>query len=82
MRRLIESLTPQDRKFYWKWVGSMFVFYVVAMGVGTGVFIGHQSSRKLANEYAVSAAVHGKQRPVAAARVHVRQAADYDSQYD
>jgi hypothetical protein len=82
MRRLIESLTPQDRKFYWKWVGSMFVFYVVAMVVGTGVFIGHQSSRKLANEYAVTAAVRGKQRPVAEARVHVRQAADYDSQYD
>jgi len=82
MRRLIESLTPEDRKFHWKWVGGMFVFYVAAMVVATGVFIGHQSSRNLASESAITAAVRGKQRAVAEARMHVRQAAEYDSQYD
>ena len=29
MRRLIESLTPQARQLYWKWVGGIFILYVV-----------------------------------------------------
>src|SRR5215207_1157354 len=29
MRRLLESLTPDARQLYWKWVGGMFALYVV-----------------------------------------------------
>ena len=27
MRRLTENLSPADRRFYWKFVGSLFGFY-------------------------------------------------------
>jgi hypothetical protein len=32
MRRLLESLMPDGRQIYWKWVGGMFALYVVLMG--------------------------------------------------
>ena len=31
MRRLLESLTPQARQIYWKWVGGIFALYVVLL---------------------------------------------------
>lgn len=44
MRRLIESLTPDDSHIYWRWVGGMFALYVVLMVTAAGVFVGHESS--------------------------------------
>ena len=48
MRRLLESLTPDARRIYWQWVGGMFALYVVLLLTAAGVFVGHESSRKLA----------------------------------
>ena len=36
MRRLIESLTPDSRQVYWRWVGGMFGLYVVLMVSAAG----------------------------------------------
>ena len=50
MRRLLESLMPDGRQIYWKWVGGMFALYVVLMGTAASVFVNHESTRKLAQE--------------------------------
>ncbi|MBR0691594.1 hypothetical protein JQ553_00025 [Bradyrhizobium lablabi] len=41
MRDIIESLSPQDGHIDWKWVGSVFAFYVVVMIGGVGVVVTH-----------------------------------------
>ena len=46
MRRLIESLAPGERPISWKWIGSMFAFYVVVMAAAAGMFASHQSRAK------------------------------------
>ena len=61
MRRLLESLTPEARQIYWKWVGGMFALYVVLMLTAAGVFVGHESSRKLAQQPVTTVAIDGKQ---------------------
>jgi hypothetical protein len=63
MRRIIESLTPGDH-FYWRWVGGMFALYVVLMVTAAGVFISHESSRKLAQEAAMTVAIDAKLRSI------------------
>ena len=75
MRRLIESLTPRARQLYWKWVGGMFALYVVLLLTAAGVFVGHESPRRLAQEPATTMAVHGKPRSIAEVAAPVRQAA-------
>ena len=75
MRRLIESLTPQARQLYWKWVGGMFALYVVLLLTAAGVFVSHESQRKLAQEPVTTVAVHGKTRSIAEVAVPMRQAA-------
>ena len=75
MRRLLESLTPQARQIYWKWVGGMFALYVVLMLTAAGLFIGHESPRKLAQERVTTVAIDGKQRSIGEVLVPVRQAA-------
>lgn len=81
MRRLIESLTPQARQLYWKWVGGMFALYVVLLLTAASVFVGHESPRKLAQEPVTTvtvqsnAAVQGKTRSIAEVAVPIRQAA-------
>ena len=60
MRRLIESLTPQARQLYWKWVGGMFALYVVLLLTAAGVFVSHESPRKLAQEPVTTVAVEGR----------------------
>ncbi|WP_141686474.1 hypothetical protein [Bradyrhizobium sp. LMTR 3] len=77
MRRLLESLTPQARQIYWKWVGGMFAFYVVLMVTAAGVFVSHDSTRKLAHEPAATVAIGGKQRLVTETPASIRQAARY-----
>jgi hypothetical protein len=63
MRRLIESLTPGDH-IYWRWVGGMFALYVVLMITAAGVFVRHESSRKLAQEAAMTVAIDTKLRSI------------------
>jgi hypothetical protein len=63
MRRIIESLTPGDH-IYWRWVGGMFALYVVLMITAAGVFVSHESSRKLAQEAAMTVAIDAKLRSV------------------
>ena len=76
MRRLIESLTPQARQLYWKWVGGMFTVYVVLLLTAASVFVSHESPRKLAQEPATTVAVQGKTtRSIAEVAVPIRQAA-------
>ena len=77
MRRLLESLTPQARQIYWKWVGGMFALYVVLMLTAAGVFVSHESSRKLAHEPAATVAIDGKPRFVTETPASIRQAARY-----
>ena len=63
MRRLIESLTPGNH-IYWRWVGGMFTLYVVLMITGAGVFVSHESSRKLAQEAAMTGTIDAKLRSI------------------
>jgi hypothetical protein len=73
MRRLLESLSPDLRPFYWKLVGGMFALYVVLMLTAAGVFVSHGSSRKLAQQPVTTVA--SEQEPhTAAASMPVRQA--------
>ena len=74
MRRLLESLMPDDRQIYWKWVGGMFALYVVLMGAAAGVFVNHESTRKLAQETATTVATDRSITPVSTT---LRQAARY-----
>jgi hypothetical protein len=60
MRRLIESLMPDTRQIYWTWVGGMFALYVVLMITAAGVFISHESTRKLVHENAATVASDAK----------------------
>jgi hypothetical protein len=78
MRRLLESLTPEARQIYWKWVGGMFALYVVLILTAAGIFVGHESSRKLAQEPVTTVAIDGKQRSISEASSPLRQAARYD----
>lgn len=78
MRRLIESLTPDARQSYWKWVGGVFAFYVVLMVTAAGTFISHESARKLAHETATTVAMDRKLPTSRQASVPVRQVARYD----
>ena len=77
MRGLLESLTPQARRIYWQWVGGMFAFYVVLLLTAAGVFVGHESSRTLAQEPATTVAIDGKQRSITEILAPLRQAARY-----
>jgi len=63
MRRIIESLTPGDH-IYWRWVGGMFALYVALMVTAAGVFVSHESSRKLAQEAAMTVAIDAKLRSI------------------
>ena len=77
MRRLLESLTPDARQLYWKWVGGMFALYVALMLTAAGVFIGHESSHKLAQQPVTTVAIDGKQRSISDIPAPLRQAARY-----
>jgi hypothetical protein len=73
MRRLIESLSPAEHRVYWKWVGTVFAVYVLAMVAAIGMLVSHQSSTRLMHETAAA----GK-RSMVEAPVHVRQAARFE----
>jgi hypothetical protein len=59
MRRLIESLTPDSRRLYWRWVAGVFGLYVALLVSAAGVFISHESSRNLRHETAATVAIKG-----------------------
>ena len=65
MRSLIQSLTPDDSQLSWRRVGVMFALYVVLMVTAVGVFVSHESSRKLAHEPATTVATDAKTRSIA-----------------
>ena len=75
MRRLLESLVPDARPIYWKWVGGVFALYIVLLLTAAGVFVGHESSRKLAQQPATTVAIDGK--PELIPEAPLRQAARY-----
>ena len=62
MRGLIENLSPENRQIDWIWIGGVFALYVVMMAAATGMFVGHQSAKRLTHEPAVATADRGKQR--------------------
>ncbi|WP_283806718.1 hypothetical protein [Bradyrhizobium sp. NAS96.2] len=41
MHGIIESLSPEHAQIDWKWVGSVFVVYVVLMIGGVGLLLAH-----------------------------------------
>lgn len=57
MRRLLESLTPHHHQIYWRWVGSIFALYVVLMATAAGLFVTHESTRKVAQQPVTTMAV-------------------------
>jgi len=63
MRSLIESLTPDSRRIYWRWVGGIFGLYVVLMVGAASMFISHESSRTVRHETAVTVAIKGDLAP-------------------
>jgi len=69
MRRIIESLTPDDH-IYWRWVGGMFALYVVLTVTAAGVFVSHESSKKLAQEAAQTVAIDARVRSIAQTSAH------------
>ena len=77
MRRLIESLTPDSRRFYWRWVVGVFSLYVLLLVSAAGVFISHESSRKLAHEGAATVASDRSLAPSYQASISARQTMRY-----
>jgi hypothetical protein len=78
MRRIIESLTPDSRRFYWRWVVGVFSLYIVLLVGAAGAFNSHESSRKLAHEGAATVAGKGNLTPTNEASIPVRQTLRYD----
>ncbi|WFU17507.1 hypothetical protein [Bradyrhizobium sp. CB3481] len=77
MRRLLESLVPDARPIYWQWVGGVFALYVVLLAAAAGMFVGHESPRKLAQQPAATVAIDAKQDTVSEASAPLWQAARY-----
>jgi hypothetical protein len=64
MRRLLESLIPDARPIYWKWVGGVFTLYVVLLLAAASAFINHDPARRVAQEPATAMAADGKLQSV------------------
>lgn len=64
MRRLLESLVPDARPIYWKWVGGVFALYVVLLLTAASAFVNHDPARKVGQEPATAVATDGKVTPV------------------
>ena len=77
MRRIIESLTPDSRRFYWRWVVGVFSLYLLLLVSAAGVFISHESSRKLAHEGAATVASDRSLAPSYQASMSARQTMRY-----
>ena len=77
MRGLLESLTPQAREIYWKWVGGMFALYTVLLLAAAGVFVGHGSQRTLAQHPDTTVAIDGKAGSIGEIAAPLRQVVRY-----
>ena len=78
MRGLAGNLSPEDRRFYWKFVGGLYVFYVALMIATVGVVVGNHLSKNLAYEPALADEIGGKALASIEAPMPVRHAAKYD----
>jgi hypothetical protein len=76
MRGLAGKLSPEDR-FYWKFIGGLYVFYVALMIVTVGVVVGNHLSKNLAQP-ALADEIGGKPPASIEAPMSVRHAATYD----
>ena len=73
----LKASRPEAREIYWKWVGGMFALYIVLLLTAAGVFVSHESSRKLAQEPATTVAIDGKPRSIGEIAMPLRQAVRY-----
>jgi hypothetical protein len=78
MRRLIESICPDSRQMYWRWVTGVFGVYVVLLLSAAATFSSHESARNLRHEPATTVAIKGNRLSVQHASIPVRQRAQYD----
>jgi hypothetical protein len=78
MRRLLESLMPGERPIAWKWIGSIFAFYVLVMATAVVIFASHHSRTNLAHE-AGTTVTTGKNHPAAHTRSLVPHLAGFNS---
>jgi|SRR5258706_7723684 hypothetical protein len=78
MRRLTENLSPEDRRFYWKFVGGLFGLYGALMVITVGMFVGNHLSKNLALEPAAAVTIGEEPPPVIKDPTPVRHAANYD----
>ena len=60
MRRLTENFNPQDRRFYWKFVGGLYAFYGALMVVMVGMFVANHVSKNLPLESAMAQKISHK----------------------
>ncbi len=75
MRRLTEDLSPEDRRFYWKFVGSLFGFYGALLIATVGVLVGNHLAKNLALETAAAATIGDKLPPSIEAPTPIRYVA-------
>ena len=78
MHRLTENLSAADRRFYWKFVGSLFGFYGALMIIMVVVFVGNHLSKNRALEPAVAETIGEKLPAGIEAPMPLRHAAKYD----
>ena len=73
----LKASRPEAREIYWKWVGGMFALYIVLLLTAAGVFVGHESPRKLAQQPVTTVAIDGKPRSIGEISAPLRQAVRY-----
>jgi hypothetical protein len=78
MHRLTENLSPADRRFCWKFVGSLFGFYGALMIIMVVVFVGNHLSKNRALEPAVAETIGEKLPAGIEAPMPLRHAAKYE----
>ena len=78
MHRLTENLSAADRRFYWKFVGSLFGFYGALMIIMVVVFVGNHLSRNRALEPGVAETIGEKLLAGIEAPMPLRHAAKYE----
>jgi hypothetical protein len=60
MRRLTANVSPEDRRFYWKFVGGLYGFYGALMVVMVGMFVANHLSKNLPLESAMAVTISQK----------------------
>jgi hypothetical protein len=78
MRRLIESLCPDSRQMYWRWIAGVLGVYVVLLLSAAATFSSHESSRNLRHEPATTVAIKANRLSVHHAAIPAPQRSLYD----